>query len=112
MIDTAETVAKRYGVSREYQDEYALQSQMRDCRRPTGGQAVDDEIVPMKTVKLVTNKETGETSEQEVMIEQDECNRPTTNAEGLASLAPVRGEEHFITVGNASQLRTARPPPF
>ena len=64
----------------------------------------DDEIVPMKTVKLVTNKETGETSEQEVMIEQDEVQPSTTNAEGLASLAPVRGEEHFITAGNASRL--------
>ncbi|MED6310838.1 MAG: acetyl-CoA C-acyltransferase [Pseudomonadota bacterium] len=103
MIDTAETVAKRYGVSREYQDEYALQSQMRTAAAQQAGK-FDDEIVPMKTVKLVTNKETGETSEQEVMIEQDECNRPTTNAEGLASLAPVRGEEHFITAGNASQL--------
>tara|TARA_Y100001934_G_scaffold272853_3_gene361916 strand:- start:1488 stop:2393 length:906 start_codon:yes stop_codon:yes gene_type:complete len=103
MIDTAETVAKRYGVSREYQDEYALQSQMRTAAAQQAGK-FDDEIVPMKTVKLVTDKETGETSEQEVMIEQDECNRPTTNAEGLASLAPVRGEEHFITAGNASQL--------
>lgn len=103
MIDTAETVAKRYGVSREYQDEYALQSQMRTAAAQQAGK-FDDEIVPMKTVKIVTDKETGETSEQEVMIEQDECNRPTTNLEGLASLAPVRGQEYFITAGNASQL--------
>ena len=103
MIDTAETVAKRYGVSREYQDEYALQSQMRTAAAQQAGK-FDDEIVPMKTIKLVTDKATGETSEQEVMIEQDECNRPTTNLEGLAGLAPVRGEEYFITAGNASQL--------
>ena len=103
MIDTAETVAKRYGVSREYQDEYALQSQMRTAAAQQAGK-FDDEIVPMKTVKLVTNKETGAISEQEVMIEQDECNRPTTNADGLATLQPVRGEEFFITAGNASQL--------
>ena len=81
MIDTAETVAKRYGVSREYQDEYALQSQMRTAAAQQAGK-FDDEIVPMKTPH-VTDKETGETSEQEVMIEQDECNRPTTNLEGL-----------------------------
>ena len=103
MIDTAETVAKRYGVSREYQDEYALQSQMRTAAAQQAGK-FDDEIVPMKTVKLVTDKETGAISEQEVMIEQDECNRPTTNADGLAALQPVRGEEFFITAGNASQL--------
>tara|TARA_B100000459_G_scaffold135034_1_gene90959 strand:- start:73 stop:1257 length:1185 start_codon:yes stop_codon:yes gene_type:complete len=103
MIDTAETVAKRYGVSREYQDEYALQSQMRTAAAQQAGK-FDDEIVPMKTIKLVTDKETGETSEQEVMVEQDECNRPTTNLEGLAGLTPVRGEEYFITAGNASQL--------
>ena len=103
MIDTAETVAKRYGVSREYQDEYALQSQMRTAAAQQAGK-FDDEIVPMQTVKIVTNKETGETHEQEVTIEQDECNRPTTNADGLAALQPVRGEEFFITAGNASQL--------
>ena len=103
MIDTAETVAKRYGVSREYQDEYALQSQMRTAAAQQAGK-FDDEIVPMQTVKIVTDKETGETHEQEVTIEQDECNRPTTNADGLAALQPVRGEEFFITAGNASQL--------
>ena len=58
MIDTAETVAKRYGVSREYQDEYALQSQMRPAAAQQAGK-LDDEIVPMRTVKLVTDKETG-----------------------------------------------------
>jgi acetyl-CoA C-acetyltransferase len=103
MIDTAETVAKRYGVSREYQDEYALQSQMRTAAAQQAGK-FDDEIVPMQTVKIVTDKETGETHEQEVTIEQDECNRPTTNADGLAALQAVRGEEFFITAGNASQL--------
>ncbi|MDC0987592.1 acetyl-CoA C-acyltransferase, partial [Alphaproteobacteria bacterium] len=64
----------------------------------------DDEIVPMKTIKLVADKESGEISEQEVTLEQDEGNRPTTNLEGLASLKPVIGENGFITAGNASQL--------
>jgi acetyl-CoA C-acetyltransferase len=103
MIDTAETVASRYGVSREDQDEYALQSQMRTAASQQAGK-FDDEIVPMKTTKIVTDRETGETSEQEVLLEQDECNRPTTNLDGLAGLTPVRGDEHFITAGNASQL--------
>jgi acetyl-CoA C-acetyltransferase len=103
MIDTAETVASRYNVSREDQDEYALQSQLRTAAGQQAGK-FDDEIVPMATVKIVTDKETGETSEQAITLEQDECNRPTTNLEGLAGLPPVRGEEFFITAGNASQL--------
>ena len=103
MIDTAETVATRYGVTRETQDEYALQSQLRTAAGQQAGK-FDDEIVPMKTVKIVTDRETGETSEQEVMLEQDEGNRPTTTLEGLAGLEPVRGPDAFITAGNASQL--------
>jgi len=103
MIDTADTVAKRYNVSREAQDEYALSSQMRTAAAQQAGK-FDDEIAPMTSIKLVTDKESGETSEQEVCLERDECNRPSTNAEGLSSLQPVMGEDKFITAGNASQL--------
>jgi acetyl-CoA C-acetyltransferase len=102
MIDTAEVVARRYGISRERQDEYALQSQ----RRTAEGQAAsrfDEEIVPVKTVKSVVDKATGETSMQEVELKRDEGNRPETTMEGLASLKPVR-TDGFITAGNASQL--------
>ena len=103
MIDTADTVAKRYSVSRDVQDEYALSSQMRTAAAQQAGK-FDDEIVPLPSVKIVTDKETGETSEVEVTLEKDEGNRPETNAEGLASLQPVMGEDKYITAGNASQL--------
>lgn len=103
MIDTAEVVAKRYNVSRESQDEYSMQSQMRTAAGQQAGK-FDDEIVPMPTVKLVMDKATKEVSEQAVTLEKDEGNRPSTNLEGLSSLEPVRGAEHFITAGNASQL--------
>lgn len=102
MIDTAEVVAKRYGVSRESQDEYALQSQQRTAAGQEAGR-FDDEIVPMTSNKGVMNKETKEISFEEVTLEKDEGNRPGTNLEGLASLGPVR-EGGFITAGNASQL--------
>jgi len=103
MIDTADLVAKRYDISREAQDEYAFQSQQRTAIAQQAGH-FDDEIVPLKTVKEVKDKETGEVSEQEVMLERDEGNRPDTNMEGLAKLQPVMGEGNFITAGNASQL--------
>ncbi len=103
MIDTADLVAKRYGVSREAQDEYGLQSQQR-CAIAQQAGYFDDEIVPITTVKEVKNKETGEVSEQEVTLERDEGNRPDTNIEGLQKLQPVMGEGNFITAGNASQL--------
>ena len=103
MIQTAEVVAKRYNVSREAQDEYGLQSQMRTAAAQQAGK-FDDEIVPLKTTKIVVDKQTGETSEQEVMLEKDEGNRPDTNIEGLSTLQPVMGEDCFITAGNASQL--------
>ncbi|MDP6708444.1 MAG: acetyl-CoA C-acyltransferase [Alphaproteobacteria bacterium] len=103
MLKTAQTVADRYQVSRDYQDEYALQSQMRTAAGQQSG-AFDDEIVPLASTKIVVDKETGETSEQEVTLERDEGNRPSTNAEGLASLEPVTGPEGHITAGNASQL--------
>ncbi len=103
MIDTADTVAERYKVSREAQDEYALRSQMRTAASQQAGK-FDDEIVPLPSVMLVTDKETGETSEREVTLEKDEGNRPSTNPEGLAALKPVMGEDKHITAGNASQL--------
>ena len=103
MLKTAQTVADRYGVSREVQDEYALQSQMRTAAGQQAGR-FDDEIVPLPTTKIVTDKETGETREEAVTLEKDEGNRPDTSPEGLAKLEPVTGPEGHITAGNASQL--------
>ena len=103
MIDTAEVVSKRYNISREAQDEYALQSQQRTAAGQQAGR-FDDEIIPCTVTKLFTDKETGETTRQEITLERDECNRPSTNASGLAALRPVMGEGGFITAGNASQL--------
>jgi acetyl-CoA C-acetyltransferase len=102
MIDTAEVVACRYGISRERQDEYALQSQRRTAEAQAAGR-FDAEIIPVKATKSVTDKTTGATSMQEVVLERDEGNRPDTTIEGLAALKPVR-EGGFITAGNASQL--------
>jgi len=103
MIDTADIVAKRYDVSRDAQDEYALQSQQR-CAAAQQAGYFDDEIVPITTTMEVKNKETGEVSDREVTLDRDEGNRPGTNIEGLAKLQPVMGEGNFITAGNASQL--------
>ncbi len=103
MIDTAEVVSKRYDISREAQDEYALQSQQRTADAQQAGR-FDDELIPSTVTKLFTDKETGETTRQEMTLERDECNRPNTNAAGLAALRPVMGEGGFITAGNASQL--------
>ncbi len=103
MLETAEVVAERYGVSREAQDAYALTSQQRMAAAQEAG-LLDDEIVPLTSVKLVTDRETGETHEEEVTLTKDEGNRPGTTAEGLAGLKPVVGEDKTITAGNASQL--------
>ncbi len=103
MIQTADTVAGRYGVSREKQDEYSLQSQMRTAAAQQAGK-FDDEIVPMKSTMVVTDKNTGETSKKEVTLAKDEGNRPDTNLEGLTKLQPVMGPDKWITAGNASQL--------
>ena len=103
MIDTAEIVAKRYGVSREAQDQYALQSQQRTAAAQAAGK-FDDEIVPLPSVMLKKDKESGEISKHEVTLEKDEGNRPSTTLEGLQGLQPVRGEDAVITAGNASQL--------
>ncbi len=103
MIDTAEVVAKRYYVTREAQDEYALLSQQRTAAGQQAGR-FDAEIVPLPTKKLVQDKATGETREEDVTLTKDEGNRPDTTLEGLAKLVPVRGEKGHITAGNASQL--------
>jgi acetyl-CoA C-acetyltransferase len=103
MIDTADIVAERYGVTREAQDEYALQSQ----QRTAAAQEKDlfkDEIVPMKTQMKKVDKETKEESIVDYVVDRDECNRPNTTIEGLAALPPVRGEGNYVTAGNASQL--------
>ena len=102
MIDTAEIVAERYNVSREAQDEYALQSQQRTAAGQQAGK-FDDEIVPMPSNMGVMDKETKEITFHDVLLDKDEGNRPTTDLEGLAGLKPVR-ENGLITAGNASQL--------
>ena len=103
MLETAEVVAERYNIKREHMDEYGLQSQLRTAAGQQAGK-FDDEIVPLKSVKLVQDKETGEVSEQEIELKQDEGVRPDTNLDGLASLKPVLGDDKTITAGNASQL--------
>ncbi|MFD0911798.1 acetyl-CoA C-acyltransferase [Ruegeria arenilitoris] len=103
MIKTADIVAERYGISREEQDAYGLRSQQRIAAAQAAGK-FDDEIVPMQTTMAVKDKETGEVSHRQVTVDRDECNRPNTTLEGLASLEPVRGPGNYITAGNASQL--------
>ncbi len=103
MIETADIVAARYGVSREAQDEFALESQRRTAAAQQAGRFAQ-EIVPITVTKIVTDKATGATREEIVTLTSDECNRPDTTLEGLAKLKPVRGEDQFITAGNASQL--------
>jgi acetyl-CoA C-acetyltransferase len=103
MIDTAEIVGKRYDISRERCDEFALRSQQRTAEAQRTGK-FDDEIIPVTAKMGVKNKETGEVSMQEVTLAKDEGNRPETTLDGLAKLEPVRGPEKIITAGNASQL--------
>ena len=103
MINTADIVADRYGISREKQDEYSLQSQQRTAAAQTEGK-FNDEIIAVSTKMDVINKETKEVSVQDVTVDKDECNRPQTTLESLASLMPVMGPDKYITAGNASQL--------
>ena len=109
MLETAETVAARYGISREAQDEYAARSQDRTAAAQAAGK-FDDEIVPLPSTMKFFNKETKEVLDREVTLEKDEGNRPGTTAESLAGLEPVFKdgivikEGKFITAGNASQL--------
>ena len=102
MLNTAEVVADRYSISRDDMDAYGLQSQMRTAAAQQAGK-FDDEIMPMTSIKMVTNKETKEVKEEEVTLDKDEGNRPSTNLEGLVGLSPVF-EGGTITAGNASQL--------
>lgn len=103
MIDTAEVVAKRYNISRDAQDAYALESQRRTAAAQQTGR-FNDELAPITTKMAVVDKATGAVSFKEVTLSQDEGPRPDTSAEGLAALKAVRGEGYFITAGNASQL--------
>ena len=103
MIETADNVGHRYGVLRDNQDVYACESQRRTDLAQKAG-LFDDEIVPLETEMLVTDKESGEVSASKVTLKKDEGNRPSTTLDGLSDLKPVRGDEHFITAGNASQL--------
>ncbi|MGO3934067.1 acetyl-CoA C-acyltransferase [Rhodopseudomonas pseudopalustris] len=103
MIDTAEVVAKRYNISRDAQDAYALESQRRTAAAQQAGR-FNDELAPITTKMAVVDKATGAVSFKEVTLSQDEGPRPDTSAEGLAALKAVRGEGYFITAGNASQL--------
>ena len=103
MIDTAETVARRYGIDRAQQDAYGLQSQARTAAAQAE-RLFDAEVVPMTAMMSVTDKATGEVSRRELTLARDEGNRPETNAESLAGLKPVRGETGSITAGNSSQL--------
>jgi acetyl-CoA C-acetyltransferase len=109
MLETAEIVSERYGISREAQDEYALRSQQRTAAAQAEGR-FDAEIAPMTTAMQVTDKATGAVSEREVTVARDEGNRPQTTLADLAALTPVFrdgkavAQGRFITAGNASQL--------
>jgi len=103
MIDTADVVARRYGISREDQDAFSLQSQQRTAAAQAAG-LFDDEIIPCATRMAEKNKDTGEVTSREVVATRDTCNRPGTTLEGLLALEPVKGPGQFVTAGNASQL--------
>ncbi|WP_313071627.1 acetyl-CoA C-acyltransferase [Melaminivora sp.] len=103
MIDTADVVAQRYGISREDQDAFALQSQQRTAAAQQSG-VFDNEIVHCATRMTEKNKETGEVTWREAVATMDNCNRPSTTLEGLAKLEPVKGAGKSVTAGNASQL--------
>jgi acetyl-CoA C-acetyltransferase len=103
MIDTADIVAARYNISRERQDRFSYESQKRTAAAQQANKFAD-EIVPMETVMTTVNKETGETKNVAYTVTKDECNRPDTTYEALASLKPVKGADKFVTAGNASQL--------
>ncbi|CTQ33327.1 acetyl-CoA C-acyltransferase [Jannaschia rubra] len=103
MIETADIVAARYGIGRRAQDELGLQSQQRTAAAQEAGR-FDAEIVPITVTMDVKDRDTGAVTQREITIDRDECNRPSTTMEGLEKLTPVRGEDQFITAGNASQL--------
>ncbi|NVI05177.1 acetyl-CoA C-acyltransferase [Paraburkholderia youngii] len=102
MIDTADMVARRYGISREAQDQFSVESQRRTAEAQQAGRYAE-EIIPVTTTMAITDKETRAVSYREVTVSADNCNRPGTTYEALAKLAPVKGPDQFITAGNASQ---------
>ena len=103
MLDTAEVVSKRYGIPRDVQDEYSLESQRRTAAAQEAGR-LDAEIVPFKSTKAIVDKNTQAVTYEEVRLVRDEGNRADTTLAGLQSLKAVRGEGYTITAGNASQL--------
>lgn len=103
MIDTAETVAERYGISREQADAYAFQSQQRVAAAQQAG-LFADEIIEVSATRAVVDRGTGQTRQEDVTIGMDEGNRPSTTLDGLGELPPVRGPGGCVTAGNASQL--------
>ncbi|WP_338879713.1 acetyl-CoA C-acyltransferase [Achromobacter veterisilvae] len=103
MIATADIVAQRYGISREDQDEFALRSQQLTAAAQREGR-FDAEIIAVRAAMQITDKATGATRQEEVTVSADNCNRPSTTADGLAGLAPIMGPDKFVTAGNASQL--------
>ena len=103
MGNTAEVVARRYNVTRDVQDEYAVQSQARYAQAVEDG-SIADEIVPMHATMLKVDKASGEQSQVDVVVDRDECNRPGTTVEGLAGLKPAFEDDGTVTAGNASQL--------
>ena len=103
MGNTAEVVARRYQVTREMQDAYALQSQKRYAKAQEDGR-IAEEIAPMAVNMLKVDRETGEESHEDVVVDRDECNRPTSTIAGLSALQPVFEEDGTVTAGNASQL--------
>lgn len=103
MIETADIVARRYGIGREAQDRFSVESQRKTAEAQAAGR-YKDEIVPITTTMAVADKDTKAVTKQQATVDHDTCNRPGTTYESLAKLAPVRGPDEFITAGNASQL--------
>ena len=103
MIETADIVAQRYGIGREAQDRFSVESQRKTAAAQEAGR-YQDEIVPITTTMAVQDKVTKEVTQVQASIDHDTCNRPGTTYEALAKLEPVRGPDQFITAGNASQL--------
>lgn len=103
MIDTADVVARRYGISREAQDRFSVESQRKVAEAQAAGRYAE-EIVPVTTTMAVTDKDTGTVTQQQATVDRDTCNRASTTLASLAKLAPVKGPEQFITAGNSSQL--------
>jgi acetyl-CoA C-acetyltransferase len=103
MIDTADIVASRYGISREAQDRFSVESQRKTIEAQTAGR-YHEELISVSTTMISTDSESGVASMRNIVVDRDTCNRPGTSYEALSKLPPVRGPNRFITAGNASQL--------